>query len=109
MTTTTSETPPARTKVRPQLIIAVLCFGALSAALMQTLVLPIQIELPQLLHASASDTSWIVTATLLGGGVAMPVSGRLGDIVGKQRVLVGSSVILVAGSVLCACPPACGR
>ncbi|MBB2893193.1 MFS transporter [Flexivirga oryzae] len=102
MTTTTSETPPARTKVRPQLIIAVLCFGALSAALMQTLVLPIQIELPQLLHASASDTSWIVTATLLGGGVAMPVSGRLGDIVGKQRVLVGSSVILVAGSVLCA-------
>lgn len=101
MTSTTSE-PPASAKVRPQLIIAVLCFGALSAALMQTLVLPIQIELPQLLHASASDTSWVVTATLLGGAVAMPVAGRLGDIIGKQLVLVGSSVILVVGSVICA-------
>ncbi len=99
---TTSETPPAPAPVKPQLIVAVLCFGALSAALMQTLVLPIQIELPQLLHASASDTSWVVTATLLGGAVAMPVAGRLGDIIGKQRVLVGSSVILVAGSVVCA-------
>ncbi|MFC6704369.1 MFS transporter [Flexivirga alba] len=99
---TTSDAPPAPTAVKPQLIIAVLCFGALCAALMQTLVLPIQIELPQLLHASASDTSWVVTATLLGGGVAMPVAGRLGDIIGKQRVLVGSSVILVIGSIVCA-------
>lgn len=100
--TKTSETPTAPAVVKPQLIIAVLCFGALSAALMQTLVLPIQIELPRLLHAAASDTSWVVTATLLGGAVAMPVAGRLGDIIGKQRVLVGSSVILVAGSVVCA-------
>jgi len=100
MTTTTSETP--QTKTKPQLIVAVLCFGALAAALMQTLVLPIQIKLPQLLHSDASNTSWVVTATLLGGAVAMPVSGRLGDIIGKQRVLLGSSVILVVGSVVCA-------
>lgn len=99
---TTADDRTAPTAVKPQLIIAVLCFGALSAALMQTLVLPIQIELPQLLHASASDTSWVVTATLLGGAVAMPVAGRLGDIIGKQRVLVASSAILVIGSVVCA-------
>lgn len=99
---TTAEERPAPTAAKPQLIIAVLCFGALAAALMQTLVLPIQIELADLLHASPSDASWVVTATLLGGAVAMPVAGRLGDIVGKQRVLVGSSVILVVGSVLCA-------
>ena len=98
----TEPTPPTGTRVRPQLIVAVLCFGALVAALMQTLVLPIQIELPQLLHSDVSNTSWVVTATLLGGAVAMPVSGRLGDIIGKQRVLVGSAVILVVGSVICA-------
>lgn len=100
---TTADAPPAPpTAVKPHLIIAVLCFGALSAALMQTLVLPIQIELPHLLHASASDASWVVTATLLGGAVAMPVAGRLGDIIGKQRVLVGSSIVLVVGSIICA-------
>ena len=99
---TTADRPPAPTRATPELILVVLCFGALSAALMQTLVLPIQIELPQLLDASASDTSWVVTATLLGGVVAMPVAGRLGDIVGKQRVLIGSSVILALGSILCA-------
>jgi MFS family permease len=99
---TTLDAPPAASRRPPGLIIAVFCFGALCAALMQTLVLPIQVELPHLLHAAATDTSWVVTATLLGGAVAMPVSGRLGDIIGKQRVLVGSAAILVIGSVVCA-------
>lgn len=87
---------------RAKLIVAVLCFGGLSAALMQTLVIPIQGELPELLSTSASNASWVVTATLLGGAVAMPVAGRFGDIVGKQRVLLVSAAILVVGSLVCA-------
>ena len=35
--------------------VVVLCFGGLSAALTQTLVIPIQSELPQLLHTSAAN------------------------------------------------------
>ncbi|HET7304410.1 MAG TPA: MFS transporter [Segeticoccus sp.] len=83
-------------------VVAVLCFGGLCAALMQTLVIPIQGELPRLLHTSVSNASWVVTATLLGGAVAMPVAGRLADIVGKPRVLVASAAILIVGSVVCA-------
>ncbi|WP_263118121.1 MFS transporter [Cellulomonas sp. RIT-PI-Y] len=87
---------------RAGLIIAVLAFGSLCAALMQSLVIPIQSELPELLHTSAANTSWVVTATLLGAAVAMPVTGRLADIVGKRPVLLGSALILVVGSLVCA-------
>lgn len=80
----------------------VLCLGGLVAALMQTLVIPIQPELPHLLGTSRSNASWVITATLLAAAVAMPIAGRLGDMFGKQRVLVGSGVLLVVGSVVCA-------
>lgn len=82
--------------------VVVLCFGGLVAALMQTLVIPIQPELPQLLGTSASNTSWVITATLLAASVAMPIAGRLADMFGKQRVLLVSAVILVIGSLVCA-------
>lgn len=84
------------------LVIAVLCLGSLGGALMQTLVIPIQNELPQLLHTSASSASWAVTATLLAAAVTMPVSGRLADMFGKKKVLVVSAGILVVGSVVAA-------
>lgn len=87
---------------RSGMVVAVLCFGGLCAALMQTLVIPIQGELPRLLDTSVSNASWVVTATLLGGAVAMPVAGRLGDMYGKQRVLAASAAILIAGSLVCA-------
>ncbi|MSY86702.1 MAG: MFS transporter [Actinobacteria bacterium] len=66
------------------------------------MVIPIQGELPRLLGSAASSTAWVVTITLLAAAVTMPVMGRLADIVGKQRVLVASAVLLVAGSVVCA-------
>jgi MFS family permease len=83
-------------------VIAALCVGSLSGALMQTLVIPIQNELPALLHTNASNASWAVTATLLAGGVTMPVSGRLADMFGKKKVLATSAGILVVGSVVAA-------
>lgn len=82
--------------------VIVLAFGSLCAALMQTLVMPIQREFPDLLHTTPSTASWVVTATLLAAGVAMPVVGRLADIYGKKPVLVGSAFGLIIGSVVCA-------
>jgi MFS family permease len=82
--------------------VLVLCFGSLSAALMQSIVIPIQSALPTLLGTSASNASWVVTATLLGGAVAMPISGRLADVVGKKPVIVATAVLMIVGSVVCA-------
>src|SRR6478735_1251058 len=84
------------------LTVIVLCFSGMSVALMQTLVIPIQTELPEFLNTTPSNAAWVVTATLLGAAVAMPIAGRLADLFGKQRVLVGSSVLLFAGSLTCA-------
>jgi len=84
------------------LTVIVLCFSGMSVALMQTLVIPIQTELPEFLNTTPSNAAWVVTATLLGAAVAMPIAGRLADLFGKQRVLVGSSVLLFAGSLICA-------
>ncbi|MGA5893927.1 MFS transporter [Streptomyces venetus] len=87
---------------RANAVVAVLAFGGIVVSLMQTLVIPIVPELPRLLDAPASDTAWAVTATLLAAAVATPMTGRLGDMYGKRRMLLVSLVMLVAGSVTAA-------
>ncbi|MDF3142512.1 MULTISPECIES: MFS transporter [unclassified Streptomyces] len=91
-----------RKSAAPNAIVAVLALAGIVVSLMQTLVIPIVPELPRLLDASASNTAWAVTATLLAAAVATPVVGRLGDMIGKRRMLLTSIVLLVAGSVVCA-------
>jgi MFS family permease len=80
----------------------VLAFAGVVVALMQTVVIPLVPELPALLHASAADTTWAITATLLAGAVATPTMGRLGDMYGKRRMLLVGLGLLVAGSILAA-------
>lgn len=82
--------------------VIVLCFGGMTVSLTQTLVVPIQGQLPSLLGTSPSNAGWVVTITLLAGAVSMVISGRLGDLLGKQRVLVATSSLLVLGSVISA-------
>lgn len=86
----------------PLAIVLVLGFSSMCAALMQSLVIPIQPELPHFLDTSPGNAAWVVTATLLAGGVAMPVAGRLADIKGRKPVLVASALILLVGSLICA-------
>jgi MFS family permease len=87
---------------RALLTVVVLCFGGLSVSLTQTLVIPIQGELPQILHTSPANAGWVVTITLLAAAVTMPISGRLGDLFGKPRVLIASAGVLAVGSAVCA-------
>lgn len=99
MPDSTTATEPA---TRPWAAIVALCSGGLAVSLTQTIVLPIQGELPRLLGSAPSSTAWVVTITLLAGAVSMPVTGRLADMLGKQRVLLGSTALLVLGSLVCA-------
>lgn len=89
---------PASTSV----LIAVLGTVGVVVSLMQTLVIPIIPSLPTLLDTSASNASWVITATLLAGAVVTPISGRLGDMFGKRRILIVSLLALIVGSLLCA-------
>ena len=74
----------------------------LVASFMQTLVIPLIPSLPAILGTDASDASWVITVTLLAAAVITPVSGRLGDLYGKRRVLLVSVAVLIAGSVVSA-------
>jgi len=94
--------PTRLLREHPALPVVVLCFGGLTASLTQTLLIPIQSELPLLLHTSGANAAWVITITLLAGGVAMPTAGRLADLYGKQRVLVASAAMLFVASVVCA-------
>ncbi|MGW4645900.1 MFS transporter [Kitasatospora sp. NPDC004289] len=94
------DSPPANT--HPRAVTGVLALAGIVAAVMQTLVVPLIGDLPALLSTSASNASWVITATLLSAAVATPVAGRLGDMYGKRRMLLVSTVPLIAGSVVCA-------
>lgn len=83
-------------------VVAALAFTGLTSAFMFTLVVPLQAELPRLLDASREDTTWVVTITLLVAAVATPISGRLGDMYGKRRVVVVLLIALIVGSLVAA-------
>ncbi|GGL23539.1 hypothetical protein GCM10011588_43040 [Nocardia jinanensis] len=88
--------------VRPAAVLAVLAFAGIVASLTQTLVMPLLGQLPEILDTEPSNATWVVTVSLLASAVTTPVAGRLGDLLGKRPVLVGSVVPLVIGSVICA-------
>ncbi|MFI1353655.1 MFS transporter [Streptomyces sp. NPDC020898] len=83
-------------------VVGILAFAGIVAAITQTLVVPLIGELPTILDTSASNASWVITATLLAAAVVTPVAGRLGDMYGKKRMLLVSLLPLILGSVVCA-------
>lgn len=87
---------------RSGVVVATLALAGTVAAIMQTLVTPLIAELPRILDTSASNAAWVITVTLLVSGVCVPVSGRLGDLLGKRRMMLVCAVPLVVGSVVCA-------
>jgi EmrB/QacA subfamily drug resistance transporter len=78
---------------------ALLATAGIAYALLQSLVAPALPELQQALHTSVNSVSWVLTAYLLSASIATPVIGRLGDIHGKERLLVGVLVLLCVGTV----------
>ncbi|WP_235026353.1 MFS transporter [Glutamicibacter sp. JC586] len=69
------------------------------------MVAPLIPQLPQIFNTTADNTAWIITATLLAAAVVIPISGRLGDMFGKRRVLLALAIPLILGGVICALAP----
>ncbi|MFJ5061633.1 MFS transporter [Streptomyces nigra] len=100
MTHTTIERPAGRTTSGA--VVPVLAFAGIVVAVMQTLLVPVIKDLPQLLDTTPSNATWVLTSTLLSGAVATPIMGRLGDLFGKRRMLIASLTVMVAGALLSA-------
>ena len=80
----------------------VLVVGALDAGLEQFMVLPILPAVQREIGVSLGASAWLVTGFLLAAVVAAPLFSRLGDMVGKRRVLLASIGAFAAGSLVCA-------
>src|SRR4051812_18073884 len=52
------------------------------------------------LHTSESGVAWVLTAYLLSASVGTAIIGRLGDMYGKEHLLVWTLVVLTAGTLL---------
>jgi len=64
----------------------------------------VNVALPSIqhdLHFSQSSLTWVVNAYLITFGSFLLVAGRLGDLVGRRRILITGLVVFTAASVLC--------
>jgi EmrB/QacA subfamily drug resistance transporter len=86
----------------PGLTLAVLATGALSFALLQTMVAPALPAIQREYGASTTAVTWVLTVYLLSASIATPVLGRLGDMFGKDRLLVLVLAVLGLGTLVSA-------
>lgn len=100
--TTERRTHAADPAIHPNVILAVLSLGGIAYALLSSAVVPALPTLQRDLHASASGAAWVLTAYLLAAGVATAVLGKLGDIYGKEKLLLVTLVILADSTLLAA-------
>jgi EmrB/QacA subfamily drug resistance transporter len=84
------------------LTFAVLALGGAAFALLQSLVAPALPTIQHDLHTSATAATWVLTAYLLSAAVFTPIVGRLGDMHGKERMLVTVLGVLAAGTLIAA-------
>ena len=82
--------------------LAVLALAALSYALLQTMVAPALPEIQRDLDASTTSVTWVLTVYLLTASIATPIFGRLGDMFGKERMLVIVLCLFAVGLVISA-------
>jgi EmrB/QacA subfamily drug resistance transporter len=87
---------------------AVLAAAVGAFALLQSLVVPVLTTLQAQLHTTQDAATWVLTAYLLSASIFTPILGRVGDMVGKERVFVLTLVALAAGSVMAALAPSIG-
>jgi MFS family permease len=96
MTSTNTE------RTHPTLILAVLSLAGIAYAMLSSSVVPALPTIQRALHTSETDITWLLTAYLLSASVGTAIIGRLGDMYGKERMLLWTLVVLAAGTLLAA-------
>jgi EmrB/QacA subfamily drug resistance transporter len=79
--------------------LAALIVAGIAFALQQTMIVPALPILQREFDTSAAWATWVLTGFLLSASVATPLLGKLGDQYGKERLLLISLSIFLAGSI----------
>ncbi|MBV9413602.1 MAG: MFS transporter [Solirubrobacterales bacterium] len=90
------------THARPNLILGVLSLAGLAYAVLSSAVIPALPTIQHDLHTSETDVTWLLTGFLLSASVGTAIIGRLGDMYGKERLLLWTLLVLAAGTLLAA-------
>jgi EmrB/QacA subfamily drug resistance transporter len=98
----TTPTITARARTHYRATFTVLAAAVAGFTLLQSLVIPVLPTIQAGLHTSQNSVTWVLTAYLLSASIFTPIVGRLGDMRGKERMLVAALIALTVGSVLAA-------
>src|ERR1700716_3644934 len=88
-----------------RLALAVVCAATLMTIVDETVV---SVALPSIqrdLGFATADLSWVVNAYLITFGGLLLLAGRIGDLVGRGRVLLVGLSLFVVASALCGAAP----
>src|SRR5436190_5038137 len=87
-------------RVHPTVILAVLSLAGLAYAVLSSAVIPALPTIQHDLHATETGVTWLLTGFLLSASVGTAIIGRLGDMYGKERLLLWTLLVLAAGTLL---------
>jgi EmrB/QacA subfamily drug resistance transporter len=99
---TTTSSSGSKPRASTTVTFVALSLSAMTFALVQSMVAPALPELQHAFRTSQASVSWILTSYLLSASIATPILGRLGDALGKKRVLVGVLAAFGAGTLVAA-------
>ena len=91
-----------RKRIHPNVILAVLSLAGLAYAVLSSAVIPALPTIQRSLHTSETGVTWLLTGYLLSASVGTSIIGRLGDMYGKERLLLWTLIVLAAGTLLAA-------
>jgi EmrB/QacA subfamily drug resistance transporter len=82
------------------LTLLALSLGSLSYAVLSSAVIPALPTIQHDLHTTETGVAWLLTAYLLAASVGTSIIGRLGDMYGKERLLLYTLLLLCVGTLI---------
>jgi EmrB/QacA subfamily drug resistance transporter len=95
---TSAPTPPGRS---PAVALAVLCGATLMIILDGTIVTVALSAIQRDLGFSPAGLTWVMNAYMLAFGGLLLLAGRLGDLLGRKRMLLAGLALFTAASLAC--------
>lgn len=93
---------PDAERINPNVTLLVLLVAGVAYAVLSSAVVPALPTIQHSLHTTETGVTWLLTGYLLSASVGTAILGRLGDMYGKEHVLVWTLVVLSAGTLLAA-------
>ncbi len=87
-------------RIHPNLTLAVLSVAGIAYAVLSSAVIPALPTIQHDLHTNENGVAWVLTGYLLSASVGTAIIGRLGDMYGKEHLLLWTLGLLAVGTAL---------